>query len=111
MPVHFVRLARAAGVWPPPLEPRNSEKSANTEVLMRHLVSLVTLLVAVAHVHVVQAQGNLTVDVSGIPGSGQSTWTFSGSYTVGDVSQLTDAYSLLGVLPAQTDDNINNFTH
>jgi hypothetical protein len=78
---------------------------------MRYVVSLVTLLVTVANAQVVQAQGNLTVDVSGIPGSGQTTWTFSGSYTVGDVSQLADNYSLLGILSGRLDDNINNFTH
>ena len=78
---------------------------------MRYVISVVTLLVVVANAQVVQAQGNLTVDISGIPGSGQTTWTFSGSYTVGDVSQLADTYSLFGVLPGRFDDNINNFTH
>ena len=49
--------------------------------------------------------------MSGVPGSNVTTWTFSGSYTVGDVSQLADNYSLFGVLPGRLDDNINNFTH
>jgi hypothetical protein len=77
---------------------------------MRYIVGLVTLLATVASAHVVHAQG-LTIDVSGVPGSGVTTWTFSGSYPVGDVSQLADSYSLFGVLPGQLDDNINNFTH
>ena len=78
---------------------------------MRHIASLVTVFVLVAGAQVVHAQGSLTVEVSGVPGSNVTTWTFSGSYTVGDVSQLADNYSLSDVLPGQLDDNINNFTH
>ena len=78
---------------------------------MRYVITLVALMVAVAHAQVVQAQGHLTVNVSGVSGSGHTTWTFSGAYTVGDVSQLADNYSLFGVLPGRLDDNINNFTH
>ena len=78
---------------------------------MRHIASLVTVFVLVAGAQVVHAQGSLTVEVSGFRGSNVTTWTFSGSYTVGDVSQLADNYSLSDVLPGQLDDNINNFTH
>lgn len=77
---------------------------------MRHIVSLVTLLAIVASTQAVQAQG-LTIDVSGVRGSSVTTWTFSGSYAVDDVSQLADNYSLFGVLIGRLDDNINNFTH
>ena len=78
---------------------------------MRHIASLVTVFVLVAGAQVVHAQGSLTVEVSGVRGSNVTTWTFSGSYTVGDVSQLADNYTLSDVLPGQLDDNINNFTH
>jgi hypothetical protein len=77
---------------------------------MRRIVSLVIFSAAVACADVAHAQGVLSIDVSGIPGSNETTWTFSGSYTVGDVSQTADAYSLF--FPLRTDDdNINNFTH
>jgi hypothetical protein len=78
---------------------------------MRSLARLVSVLAVVASAQVAHAQGSLTIEVSGVPGSNVTTWTFSGSYTVGDVSQLADNYSFFGVLDGRLDDNINNFTH
>jgi hypothetical protein len=78
---------------------------------MRYIASLVSVLAVVASAQVVHAQGSLTIEVSGVPGSNVTTWRFSGSYTVGDVSQLADNYSFFGVLDGRLSDTINNFTH
>lgn len=80
---------------------------------MRYIVILAILSAVVARAEAVHAQGSLTIDVRGVPGSNVTTWTFSGSYTVGDVSQIPDNYSLFGGLagPERDDDNINNFSH
>jgi hypothetical protein len=77
---------------------------------MRYIVSLLILLAAISSAQVLHAQGNLTIDVSGVPGSNVSTWTFSGSYTVGDVLQIADTYSVFSG-SRHDDDNINNFHH
>jgi hypothetical protein len=78
---------------------------------MRYVVILATVLAVVGGAQPVHAQGSLTIDVRGVPGSNVTTWTFSGSYTVGDVSQIAHTYSLFTNLPGSFDDNINNFTH
>ncbi|HXW03901.1 MAG TPA: hypothetical protein VD833_01610, partial [Vicinamibacterales bacterium] len=75
---------------------------------MRHIVRLVILLATVASAQIAHAQGSLTVEVSGAPGTNQTTWTFSGSYTIGDVSQVADTYSLV---VGNADNSLNNFTH
>jgi hypothetical protein len=75
---------------------------------MRYIVSLVTLLAMVASARVVHAQGSLTVDVRGVPGTNQTTWTFSGSYAVSDVSQVANNYSFF---IGNADNSLNNFTH
>jgi hypothetical protein len=76
---------------------------------MRYVIGLMTLLAVVASAQIVHAQGSLVIDVNGVPGSNVTTWTFSGSYTVGDVSQIADNYSLFG--GRFSDSNINNFSH
>jgi hypothetical protein len=75
---------------------------------MRYIVSLSTLFAILVCPRALHAQG-LTIDVNGVPGSGETTWTFSGSYTVGDVSQAADAYSITG--EHMFGNNINNFQH
>jgi hypothetical protein len=56
------------------------------------------------------AHADLIIDVRGVRGTNQSTWTFSGVYVVGDVLQTADVYSLFSALRTD-DDNINNFNH
>ena len=64
---------------------------------------------------VAHAQG-LTIDVVGVPGSNESTWTFSGSYAVVDVEQVDNFYSYDGVcgppfVTCMAEGDINSFTH
>jgi hypothetical protein len=51
---------------------------------MRYAIGVLFLAAVVVSAQVAHAQG-LVVDVSGVPGTGVTTWTFSGSYTVGNV--------------------------
>ena len=44
------------------------------------------------------AHADLIVDVTGVSGFGETAWAFSGSYSIGDVSQTSGDYSLFGVL-------------
>ena len=47
--------------------------------------------------------------MSGVPGTNVTSWTFSGSYVVGDVSPIPEYYST--ATGTNADDAINNFTH
>ena len=75
---------------------------------MRKIVGLAMLLAAVSMAETLHAQG-LTVEVRGVPGTNQTTWTFSGSYAVGNVSDVDDFYSLSG--GGNAANTLNNFTH
>jgi hypothetical protein len=76
---------------------------------MRNVAGVAALSFLLATAQAVHAQGNLTIDVSGTPGTGVTAWTFSGSYVVGDVSPIPEYYST--ATGANGDDAINNFTH
>jgi hypothetical protein len=76
---------------------------------MRYILSVVALSALLASPQAAYAQGNLTIDVSGVPGTNVTSWTFSGSYVVGDVSPIPEYYST--ATGTNADDAINNFTH
>ena len=76
---------------------------------MRSIVSVLALSAVLASAQPAHAQGNLTIDVSGVPGTNVTSWTFSGSYVVGDVSPIPEYYST--ATGTNADDAINNFTH
>ena len=74
---------------------------------MKRFLVLATMLVALGIGR--PAHADLIVDVTGVSGLGETAWAFSGSYSIGDVSQTSGDYSLFG--GRNSDDNINNFTH
>jgi hypothetical protein len=76
---------------------------------MRRIVTVLALLAFLASAQAARAQGSLTVDVSGVPGSNVTAWTFSGSYVIGDVSPIPEYYSTS--TSSNADDALNNFTH
>ncbi len=76
---------------------------------MRYILSVVALSALLASPQAAYAQGNLTIDVSGVPGTNVTSWTFSGAYVVGDVSPIPEYYST--ATGTNADDAINNFTH
>lgn len=58
------------------------------------ILSLVTAIILIASTPITQAA--LVVDVFGLPGSNQTTWTFSGSYILGSSNGLNGEYSFNG---------------